>query len=85
MGDHTEKHIHFEDGRNREYDGSSDEDCKAVEVRSYCRQYQMTTKNGATDLIAYTGRLRSRKPLSSQKLNGCLRDQSACDAPSFAT
>ncbi|EWZ45256.1 serine/threonine protein kinase [Fusarium oxysporum f. sp. radicis-lycopersici 26381] len=32
MGDHTEKHIHFEDGRNREYDGSSDEDCKAVEV-----------------------------------------------------
>lgn len=44
MGDHTEKHIHFEDGRNREYDGSSDEDCKAVEVRPYCRQYQMTTK-----------------------------------------
>ncbi|EXL80098.1 serine/threonine protein kinase [Fusarium oxysporum f. sp. conglutinans race 2 54008] len=32
MGDHTEKHIHFEDGHNREYDGSSDEDCKAVEV-----------------------------------------------------
>ncbi|EWG48096.1 serine/threonine protein kinase [Fusarium verticillioides 7600] len=32
MGDHTEKHIHFEDGRNRESDGSSDEDCKAVEV-----------------------------------------------------
>ncbi|KAF5722510.1 serine threonine kinase [Fusarium mundagurra] len=32
MGDHTDKHIHFEDGRNREYDGSSDEDCKAVEV-----------------------------------------------------
>ncbi|KAF4338184.1 serine threonine kinase [Fusarium beomiforme] len=53
MGEHTEKHIHFEDGPNRDYDGSSDEDSKAVEVRSCYGQHQSTIKSGATDLTAY--------------------------------
>ena len=32
MGDHTEKHIHFQDGDGSS-DGSSDDEAKAVEVR----------------------------------------------------